>query len=113
VTALIAPNGAGKSSVLRMLLGLDRAGAGPRSSGRGHAGIVVTLVLTAGTMVQRPGPADRLRPLSAGRNRLLDPAYQRLGSGPGPAWVVLVAWALVTVGVAGAVLARWGARCIS
>jgi ABC-2 type transport system permease protein len=74
------------------------------------AGIVITLVLTAGTMLQLPSAVDRLLPLSAGRNLLLDSAYLRLSSGPGPAWAVLVAWALVSVAAAGTVLARRDAR---
>jgi hypothetical protein len=74
------------------------------------AGIVITVLLTAGTMLQFPSAVDRLLPLSAGRNLLLDPANERLSSGGGTAWVVLVAWALVSVAVAGTVLVRRDAR---
>lgn len=74
------------------------------------AGTAMAILLTAGTMLQLPAGFDALLPLSAGRNLLLEPTYERLSSGPSAAWSVLAAWALTSVGAAIAVLVRRDAR---
>jgi ABC-2 type transport system permease protein len=74
------------------------------------AGILFSVLLTAGTMLQFPGWADALLPLSAGRNLLLDPAFSQLSSGPLTAWAVLFGWALTSVFAAALVLTRRDAR---
>lgn len=77
-------------------------------------GVMSTIVLVAVTMTQLLATAvpkvDALLPMSAGRNLLLDPTLSTLTSGRPQAMVVLVAWALVGLTVAGLALSRRDAR---
>jgi ABC-2 type transport system permease protein len=73
-------------------------------------GILVTVLVAAGTMAQLPARFDAWLPLSAGRNLLLDPAYLRLSSGPSAAWSVLAGWALISVAVATGLAVKRDAR---
>lgn len=76
-------------------------------------GVLVSVALSAITMTQvlAAKPAvDALLPVSVGRNLLLDPAMSDLTSDPPQAAVVLVGWALLTMGAAGVTLTCRDAR---